>query len=238
MGKITVKHYLNTNLKPYLINGEKYFSIYALVTANRQNTKVKSKVFNEYYSENDFSEITNAKNKADYNLIQGEIETIKNIANMTLSISDGFDTALFAAIYNYYESIYIYDIDIQVFAVGNENDKKTVDLYDKTKNSLGISIDKLFIKDFSLKENNSKGMSLFTWFSPTGQDELKKFLQEYNCDNEAIEVLNKIVFFSSFDKLRWIFMGSKKLEAIIDKYRNIFDMPQNQLEPLYTKLSV
>ena len=42
MNKITVKHYLNTNLKPYVINGDKYYSIYALVTSHRQNTKVKS----------------------------------------------------------------------------------------------------------------------------------------------------------------------------------------------------
>jgi len=238
MGKITVKHFLNTNLKPYLINGEQYFSIYALVTANRQNTKVKSKVFNEYYTESDFNEIVNPKSKEDYKLIQDEEKTIINIASQTLDISNGFDTSLFAAIYNYYESIFIFDIDIQIFKVKSDEKETIIDLYEKTKNNLGIDISQLFIKEFSLKENNSKGMSLFTWFSPTGQTELKKFLNENKCNNEAIEILNKIVFFKSFEKLNWIFKGSKKLEAITDKYNNLFEMPENQLKPLYQKLSV
>ena len=42
MGKITVKHFLNTNLKPYVINKQNYYSIYVFVTANRKTTKLKS----------------------------------------------------------------------------------------------------------------------------------------------------------------------------------------------------
>lgn len=238
MGKITVKHYLNTNLKPYLINGEQYFSIYALVTANRQNTKVKSKVFNEYYTENDFNELLNPKNKEDLKLIQDEERAIINITSLIFNVTDVFDTSLFAAIYNYYQSIYIFDIDIQLFKIRIGEKETIVDLYNESKNILGIDISTFFISEFSLKENNSKGMSLFTWFSPIGQTELKRFLEKSNCNSEAIETLNKIVFFKSFEKLKWIFKGSKKLETLIDKYSNLFEMPETQLEPLYKKLSV
>lgn len=238
MGKITVKHYLNTNLKPYLINGEQYFSIYALVTANRQNTKVKSKVFNEYYTDNDFKEITNHKSNEDFKLIVQEEKTIINIVNMIISSIGGFDTSLFAAIYNYFENIFVFDIDIQNFTIDKKGNKTTIDLHEKTKNSLNIDISELFIKEFSLQENNGKGMSLLTWFSPVGQLELESFLQDNDCKTEAKEVLNKIIFYKSFEKLNWIFKGSKKLEALKDKYYNLFEVPAKQLEPLYKSISI
>ena len=59
MGKITIKHFLNTNLKPYIINKQNYYSVYLLITAQRKTTKVKSLVFDEYYSESDFESIFN-----------------------------------------------------------------------------------------------------------------------------------------------------------------------------------
>ena len=238
MGKITVKHYLNTNLKPYLINGEQYFSIYVLVTANRQNTKVKSKAFNEYYTENDFNEIINPINSEEFEAIKNEEKAIGNIANLVYSVIDGFDTTLFAAIYNYYESIFIFDIDIESFKVNKDENIESVNLYNKSQNNLSIDISSFFIKEFSLKENNSKGMSLLTWFSGKGQAELKNFIEENNSNLEAIEILNRIVFFKSFEKLKWIFKGSKKLEALIDKYSNFFEMPESYLEPLYKKLAL
>ncbi|GHS90811.1 hypothetical protein FACS1894203_0340 [Bacteroidia bacterium] len=222
MGKITVKHYLNTNLKPYIINGEKYFTIYALVTANRQNTKVKSKVFNEYYTENDFIEITDENNKEDFITLQNEAKTIENIANELINKVEIFDTALFSAIYNYFQEIFIYDLDIQVYKEGNT----VVDLYDKNKNKLGIAIDQFFIKEFSMKESRAKGMSLFTWFSPLGQTELEKFLFESNCKfdiKEAKLILNDIVFEKSFEVLSWILKGSQKYKILLDKYDHLFE---------------
>ena len=222
MGKITVKHYLNTNLKPYIINGEKYYTIYALVTANRQNTKVKSKVFNEYYTENDFIEITDENSKEEYSMLQNEAKTIENIANELINKVEAFDTVLFSAIYNYYQEIFVFDLDIQIY----QNDKTFVDLYEVNKNKLGIVIDKFFIKDFSIKENKAKGMSLFTWFSPKGQSELTNFLIESNCNYEiekAVKILNDIVFEKSFSVLKWILKGSQKYNIILEKYEHLFE---------------
>lgn len=57
MGKITVKHYLNTNLKPYIIGGESYYKIYVLIRADTQNTKIKSDVSANEYTEKEFYEL-------------------------------------------------------------------------------------------------------------------------------------------------------------------------------------
>ena len=59
MGKITVKHYLNTNLKPYIIDGEKYYKIYVLIRADTQNTKIKSDVSSNEYTETEFEKLIN-----------------------------------------------------------------------------------------------------------------------------------------------------------------------------------
>lgn len=242
MGKITVKHYLNTNLKPYIINGAKYYTIYALVTASRQNTKVKSKAFNEYYTENDFIEINNPENKEDYSILKNEEIAITNIANLLMSELDGFDTTLFAAVYNYFQSIYIFDIDIQLssehFAVQKEI---TTDLYNEKKNKLGLNIDNFFTMPFSMKENQANGMSIYTWFSLDGQINLKNFLVENNCKydiDRAIEILNKIVYYRSFKKLNWIFRGSKKYEVLNEKYSTFFDLLNENIECYYKELSI
>lgn len=230
MGKITVKHYLNTNLKPYIINGDKYYSMYVLITVNRQNTKIKSNKFNEYYTENDFNEIIN--NKEDEKLLFDEVITIQNIVSQMIKFTDSFDTLLLSAIYNFYKNIFIFDIDIQIY----KNNNLDVDLYNKNKNKLGVEIDNLFISDFSMKENNSKGMSLLTWFSNTGQIELRKFLIDYKCKsdiNETIVILNDIVFKKSLEVLQWIFKGSKKYSTLLEKYEFLFqniDCYENYLQ--------
>lgn len=241
MGKITVKHYLNTNLKPYIINGDRYFSIYALVTANRQNTKVKSKAFNEYYTESDFKEITNPENKEDFEIIEKESITIAKIANLLIEELNDFDTSLFAAIYNYYQSIFILELGLDSFENRRAGSSMIINLYEKDKNKTGIDIDSFFIESFSLKENQSKGMSLFTWFSPVAQNELERFLTENNClydIKRTIEILNKIVFYKSFEKLNWIFKGSRKFEGLTEKYSNIFELPDEYSKPFYQELSV
>ncbi len=241
MGKITVKHYLNTNLKPYIINGDRYFSIYALVTANRQNTKVKSKAFNEYYTENDFAEITNSDNKECIKIIENEAIIITNVANMLITEFNDFDTTLFAAIYNYYQSIFILELDLDSFENRWAGESLTVNLYERDKNKAGINIDLFFNEPFSLNENQSKGMSLFSWYSSIVQTELERFLIENNClydVKRTIEILNRIIFYKSFEKLNWIFRGGRKFEGLVEKYCNIFDFTDEHTRPYYKELSI
>lgn len=59
MGKITVKHFLNTNLKAYVIGGEKYYSVYMLVTCMRKTTRLKSVMFSEMYTEQMYNDLVN-----------------------------------------------------------------------------------------------------------------------------------------------------------------------------------
>lgn len=243
MGKITVKHYLNTNLKPYLINGERYFSIYALVTANRQNTKVKSKAFNEYYTEKDFAELTSPDNLEDAETIKHEETTIINIVNLLVQEFESFDTTLFAAVYSYYQNIYVFELDFN--HCFNQWDKKNLKgkidlLFQKEKNKMGIGIDQFFTEPFSLKENQSKGMSIFTWFTPKTQKKLSDFLTLNKCKydiNRSIEILNKLVFYACFDRLNWIFKGTKKFSGLCEKYDNFIITEKNMI-PYLLELSL
>ena len=240
MGKITVKHYLNTNLKPYIIRGERYYSIYALVSANRQNTKVKSNAFNEYYSEKDFEEIFNPENREDYEVLRNEEITISNIAGLIVGELQSFDTALFAAIYNYYQNIYIFDIDIETSGKYYLEHPQSVNLFVRDKNKAGVCLSDFFNEPFSLGENQSAGMSIYTWYSDLSQQELRKFLEKAGCAldiEKTVEILNKIVFYKSFDKLNMILRGSRKHESLISKYSLFFEMPEDFLDKYYQELS-
>ena len=74
MKKVTVKHYLNTNLKPYIVRGEKYYTVYMLVTVNRKTTRIPSKEFEELHTEEEFeNEILPSEE------LQAEVKTVENI---------------------------------------------------------------------------------------------------------------------------------------------------------------
>ena len=81
MGKITVKHYLNTNLKPYVIDGEKYYKIYVLIRSNTQNTKVKSDISNAEFTEKEFKKLTSDRNSELSQSIDLETKLIEFIVN-------------------------------------------------------------------------------------------------------------------------------------------------------------
>ena len=109
MGKITVKHYLNTNLKPYLVRGEKYYSVYILITVNRKTTKVPSLEFGEFQTESDFEDIINTPEMIN------EVQTIENIISSQLDLFDGeFDTQLFSAFYNLMPNYKIGKLDSRI----------------------------------------------------------------------------------------------------------------------------
>jgi hypothetical protein len=238
MGKITVKHYLNTNLKAYIINGEKYYSIYALVTANRQNTKVKSIAFNEYYTERDFEEINNQNNIEDYTIIKNEEVTIINIASLILNEFETFDTTLFAAIYNYFKDIFVFELSFEMKYLGSS---RHISLNSKEKNKAGLNISEFFVIPEYLKENFSNGMSLYTWYSDNAQKDFKTFLITNNCQydiDRTIELLNKIIFYESFEKLYDFLKGQKKYEGLLEKYSIVFEGVNDRVVPYYEELSI
>lgn len=96
MGKITIKHYLNKNLKPYKIKDEKYYMVHILITVNRKTTRVRSKAFEEICTENDFEEIERTEQAGLYE----ESKTIETLIQTQLDMFNEFDTSLFCAFYN------------------------------------------------------------------------------------------------------------------------------------------
>lgn len=225
MSKITVKHYLNTNSKPYIINGRSYYSIYILLTAKRQNTKVKSISLNEYYSETDFEDIINSKDKEDINLIDNEVSILENISNLTIKELEEFDTHFVTAYFNFIPTIQIWDIDVEMFSVDN----KKINFYRKNQNKAELQLDQFFLL---ITKNASKRVSLYEYFNRTNQDCLKQFLIESKIKTNIEDTLydiNKLFFYQSFDKFKWFVNGSKKNKTLLEKYSLLFEDFKNIL---------
>jgi hypothetical protein len=219
MGKITVKHYLNTNLKPYLINGANYYSIYALLRANMRNTKVKSVLFNELYNEDDFNEIINPVNIEYKELIEKETSILQNITSLTISELSEFDTHFVTAYFNFIPTIDIFQIDDQIFS-----NKKTINFYNEDENATGISLENF--KLLHLNKNTHKGISLYDYFSENVQLSLTNYLIDNNCKTniaQTVNDINKVYFYQSFDKFKWFLNGSKKNKVLLSKYDVLFE---------------
>ncbi len=255
--KITVKHFLNTNLKPYVINGTNYFSIYMLVIANRKNTKIKSIVFNELYTDNDFNEIINLTDKDDEILLNKEISCVENIGKILIDILNEFDTSFFTVYYSFLSSIFINDIDfsyitnysVRIDEYGRKqykdnhydyiydenytllekkyNAPKTMSLIDDKENLFNINFENIINSEISKKENVTKGMSLLTFFSFIGQELLKKSMIKKTKINEISEI-NKFVFYSSLTQFEWILKGSKKNKELFLKFENVFSSQKSE----------
>lgn len=225
MGKITVKHYLNTNLKSYKINGEDYYSVYILITANRQNTKVKSIKFNELYTENDYKELIKENNPN----LDLEVSSITNLSTIMINVLGNFDTSFFTLLYTSSEDKIINPIiesvnyiDMYLVFESNDNGAYELCLSDKELNKFNINITELFQKK-QLKRDNADTMTVFYWFSNKVQIELLKVIKESKLKVDNHEVRDKInlyIFYSYLNDLSEIF--KKKKTGLYDKYKLIF----------------
>lgn len=119
-GKITVKHYLNTNLKPYIIDNEKYYKIYVLIRANTQNTKVKSEISNNEYTENEFNNLISDKSSEINKYIKIETEIINNIVTKIHTDNKRFTSKL----YTEYSKKYKITIGELIMEINYEKSKK------------------------------------------------------------------------------------------------------------------
>jgi len=216
MGKITVKHYLNTNLKPYIIRGENYYSIYALVIVNRKNTKVKSINFEEIYTEKDFEDIILEDD------LQQEISVIEKICMLILDVLRDFDTTFFSLYYTHVKNIFVGDIEFEEGA----DDKYNIWDGLAKKNKLNLGLDDFTYGDFSLSINKTKGMDIYTWYSKKGQMELSQYLQEEKVIGDIVEniqMLNKLVFLGSLQTFSEKLHETKKGKELYDKYSDILE---------------
>ncbi len=232
MSKITVKHFLNTNIKPYYISGEPYYGVYVLIIVSRQNTKVKSLIFNELYREIDFNEL----------LISNEIELeksiIENFVPLLIEYFNVFDTSLFTSFFNFISTIHVRDINIEFI---NTN-TKTLVLSSKELNKFNIDLNYYFFSEYSQSINMTKGMSIYNWFSSENEKELQKYLINKKCKidiKETIEVFFKMVFLGCLDRFSWFLKGSPKNSKLFEKYELVFDlMKQSQFSQFVEKYGV
>ncbi|AQX13494.1 hypothetical protein [Elizabethkingia meningoseptica] len=243
MSKITAKHFLNTNLKPYLINKEKHYSIYISLVAYRKNTKVKSITFDEYYSEDTFNDIINSVDEYDINLIENEISIITLITELTVSVLKEFDTAFITAYFKFSSIINVdsyleYDKYLQEKG-GNINDVSgIIDRLEKFEDFFKIVESVEVVHDWSYRiEKEIKditfvdwlkpkfsGMSIFDFFNKENQTKLMNYTSEKiesPLNNDFIFEYNKAIFINSLNRFS-NYISKTKNEYLIEKYNTVF----------------
>lgn len=212
MGKITIKHFLNTNLKPYVINKKNYYTIYILITANRKTTKLKSLVFDEYYTEKDFEDIFNSEEITDKNLIANEINAINIISEISIEALSEFNTSFLTAYINFSNTISVWkpETEIKIF------ERSTFE----SNNIFGVSIDRIYTEIGKDKE-----ITIFEFFSLETQNIAIKYLKKNNVRNAktVLNYINKILFYTSLEYFRWYIEGNKKNSDLLNRFYLLFD---------------
>jgi hypothetical protein len=99
MGKITVKHYLNTNLKPYTVGDEKYYKLYFLLRYQNKNTKIKS-LINLETTELEFSKIILEENNLINIRMKNETTFVESIISAIEKSGLIFDFNVFSNFWN------------------------------------------------------------------------------------------------------------------------------------------
>lgn len=224
MSKITAKHFLNTNLKPYIINGVKHYSIYILLIAYRQNTKVKSITFDEYYNEDFFNEIISSNEDYDKNLISNEISTIITITEIAVKELGGFDTAFITSFFKFSNTININS------PIKLENDyinslSGYINYFEKYFHYIGKQeLYKNFLEDDFNKNINVT--SLFDFYNSENQSKIKSYIKECNKEirniDDFISELNTALFYNSLNRFKH-YISKTKNSFLTDKYSNVFD---------------
>lgn len=224
MSKITAKHFLNTNLKPYIINGIKHYSIYILLVAYRQNTKVKSITFDEYYNEDFFNEIISSNDDYDKNLINNEINTIIIITEISVKELGGFDTAFITSFFKFSNTI---NINSSI-KLENEFMSKLngyINDFDKYFNYIG-KYD--LYKDFSEYDFNRNIIttSLFDFYNYENQNKIRDHIKKHNKEikniDDFISELNTALFYNSLNRFKH-YISKTKNSFLIEKYNTVFD---------------
>lgn len=95
MGKITVKHYLNTNLKPYIIGNDRYYKLYFLLRYQNKNTKIRSLVTEDEYTEDEFAKIIADESSIVNKRISNEIAFIERVISAIEHSKIPFDIKIF-----------------------------------------------------------------------------------------------------------------------------------------------
>lgn len=132
MGKITVKHYLNTNLKPYIVGDSKYYKIYFLFRYQNNNTKIRSLVSDDEYTEDEFNSIIADTSNLINKRIANEVRLIERLVDIINDNNIAFDMKVFNDFWKIATYPIIKKFEIKIDWFENVRYGKDVDIYQKT----------------------------------------------------------------------------------------------------------
>ncbi|MBT0526007.1 hypothetical protein [Riemerella anatipestifer] len=216
MSKITIQHYLNTNLKAYLINGKKYYPIYLQVTAKRKTTKIRSLIFEEYYTEQDFEDIFSFNDENDKILVNNEIAVFENVAKLIIEALGDFDTTFYVKYLSFSNTISVWKPDVQILNFNN----KRYTTYDE--NSIfGVPLDTLYLEIGS----NIKEPTIFEFLNNSNQTKALKFISENTKGNakEILNDINELIFYFSLDYFSYFLEANQKTRELKELYLMLFE---------------
>lgn len=148
MGKITVRHYLNTNLKPYKVDGDKLYKLYFLVRYQNKNTKIKSLIDVEL-TEKEYSEKIKDENDILSIRIKNEKRLVENTIEIAVKIGQPFEIKIFRIVW-----------DIASYPI-IENFEKWINLYKSRMLPGYVSGDSFLYDNIETFENTLNSLKLF-----------------------------------------------------------------------------
>ncbi len=231
MAKITVKHYLNTRLKPLLVGEVVKYPIYVRVTFKRENHKIKSLWIQNHLSEYEFENDKKVKELIEYEkniiteiiIIEREAENIplnNRLIYSTLPIRDCFfghhlkqdierqllelityKTGISSKLINLNIGYYNYNLWIESI------DKNIFDDETQTKSLLFKMLLEFESKHFTteVKDNYEVGelLNFYEWMKNNAKENFISYTSERNLINK-IEVKKLVQLFDN-DLIEWIF---------------------------------
>lgn len=199
--KISVQHFLNENLKAYKINGESFFAVYMLVTAQRKTTRIKSLQFQEIYTPAEFKKLVKSKPAL------GECQLVQTLVEAQMAEFKAFDTLLFSSFMNFMPKHALVESRFFEMGVGQVLSVHPL-LFHRGMHRLNYSED---------------GLSFIDWFHPTNQHVIKKHLFAIGIKADKILVMNRIVLLAFFDLLKVLSSSLNKYSELKARYFHTMD---------------
>lgn len=194
--KVTVRHYLNTKLKPVFEDSKEKYPIYVRLTHERKNLRFKSILCNKYYTDNDLLDIDII------NKINIEIEIVNFIIRNYVNKSDDYDLVdvleFLAGEIKYFTDMIILDRKIKENIVNyiSKKTKLSIELLDEIINVQYIdtiktikTLDIEVFEDIQVKnkisfykllieyyENHNNSFSVYYWRHKDGKQDFIEYL--------------------------------------------------------------
>jgi hypothetical protein len=213
--KITVKHYLNTNLKAYKVKNENFYSVYLFVTTKNVVTRVKSHYFNDLYSLKEFENFSNAGNE-NFELMKKEVGAVENIIRAQLNLTKEFDTNLFSLLYNHTPNIKLI------------HSSASMDKYLKNVCMIESEKEKIQLGDKEVATT----ISIYDFFKPNYQKEVERILREKENKLPIMENVNVGVLLCFFQAAKNVLSTIKKYEKISTKYDYLLNNAMIEMESI------